>query len=60
MVKSMAGYPVTFFKEPNFTINGMEVLKCDITYTIAVEHELAHVPHPLVPWKYRTDFDVIL
>ena len=60
VVQSMAGYPVTFFKQPNFTIDGMEVLKRDITYTNAVEQELAHVPNSLVPWMYRTDFDVLL
>jgi uncharacterized surface protein with fasciclin (FAS1) repeats len=60
VVQSMAGYPVTFFKQPNFTIDGTEVLKRDITYTNAVEQELVHVPHSLVPWMYRTDYDVLL
>ena len=60
VVKSMAGYPVTFYKHPNFTIDGIEVLNQDITFTNAVEHKLAHVPQTLVPWMYRTDYDVLL
>ena len=60
VVQSMAGYPVTFFKQPNFTIDGIEVLKRDITFTNAVEQELAHVPYSLVPWMYRTDYDILL
>ena len=60
IVYTMAGYPVEFFKYPNFTINGDVVEVGDIHYTNGIAHNLAHVPDPLVPWLYKSNYDVLL
>lgn len=60
VVNTMAGYPMQFFKYPNFTINGDVVEFGDTYYTNGVVHNLAQVPDPLVPWLYKTNYEILL
>jgi len=60
VLQSMAGYPVVFHKYPNFTVNGGEIAGANIFYSNGVEHELTHVPSALVPWMYKTNYQMLL
>ena len=56
----MAGYPVEFFKHPNFTINADVVKAGDIRCTNGIIHDVESVPDPLVPWMYKSNYDILL
>ena len=60
VVNTMAGYPMKFLKYPNFTINGNVVLIGDIRCTNGIVQNVDTVPDPLVPWMYKTNYDVLL
>ena len=60
VVNTMAGYPVEFFKEPNFTINGYVVNSGNNLYTNGISHHLESVPDLLVPWMYKTNYEILL
>ena len=60
IVNTMAGYPMTFLKYPNFTINGDVVKAGDICCTNGIVHLLENVPDPHVPWMYKNNYDILL
>ena len=60
VVNTMAGYPMKFLKYPNFTINGNVVLIGDIRCTNGIAQIVDSVPDPLVPWMYKTIYEVLL
>ena len=49
-----------FFKHPNFTINADVVKAGDIRCTNGIIHDVESVPDPLVPWMYKSNYDVLL
>ena len=51
---------MTFLKYPNFTINGDVVKAGDICCTNGIVHLLEKVPDPLVPWMYKSNYDILL